>query len=107
MSGSSILASVWLVEGEVWDVDAGKPRKVVKVAGRDDLIDGRQLIKDGEILAVGIRSSGVFDFSQCTFPVPRVGGGYTLYLVAKSASRGPNDPLGAGNSAVSGGATDI
>lgn len=87
-------------------MDEGRPRYVVRVAGRDDLMDGRQAMRDGDMLFVGILSSGVFDFSQCIFAFALIGGGYTLYLVTKSADRGPNDALGAGNSAVSVGATD-
>jgi hypothetical protein len=66
-------------------VDDGKLRYVVKVAGRDDLTDGRQPTKDSDMLFVGILSSGAFDFSQCIFPLALAGGGYTLYLVDISA----------------------
>ncbi len=66
-------------------MDEGEPRYVVNVAGRDDLIDGREAMRGGDILSVGILSSGAFDFSQCIFPFALAGGGYTLYLVAKSA----------------------
>jgi hypothetical protein len=107
MSGSSIFASVWLKEGDVWEVDEGRPRYVVKVAGSEDLIDGRQATTGGDMLSVGTLSRGAFDFSQCIFPFVLAGGGYTLYRVASSADGGPNDILGAGNSAVSRGTADI
>jgi hypothetical protein len=87
-------------------VGEGKARYVVKLAGRDDLIDGRHVMRDEDILFVGILSSGVLDFSQCIFPFALAGGGYTLYLEVKSPGGGANDALGAGNSAVSGGAAD-
>jgi len=106
MSGSSILASVWLREGDVCEVDEGKARYVVKVAGRDDLVHGRHAMREEDILFVAILSSGALDFSQCIFPFALAGGGYTLYLVVKSAGGGAKDALGAGNSAVSGGAAD-
>lgn len=66
-------------------MDDGKPRYVVNVAGREDLIEGRQVMRDGDIWFVGILNSGAFDFSQCIFPFALTGGGgYTLYLVAIS-----------------------
>lgn len=108
MSGSSIFASVWLSGGVLCEVEEGRPRYVGKVAGSDDLTDGRQATRDGDIWFVAILSSGALDFSQCILNSGLVGGGggYILYLVARSPGWGPCDALGAGNSAVSGGAAD-
>jgi hypothetical protein len=86
MSGSSILASVWLSEGEVWELDDGRPRYVVKVAGRKDRNEGSDETSAGDMLFVGILRSGALDLSQCILALPRVGGGYTLYLLARSAA---------------------
>lgn len=94
-------------EGEVWDVDEGNPRYVDNVAGRDDLTDGRHPMSEGDMFLIDIRSSGVFDFSQCIFSFLRVGGGHTSYLIVGSSDCDTNDALGGGNSAVSGGATEF
>jgi hypothetical protein len=63
------------MEGDVCDVDEGNAKYVVKLAGRDDLVDGRNATRAGDILFKGILSSEALAFSQCIFPFALAGGG--------------------------------
>jgi hypothetical protein len=63
------------MEGDVCEVDEGKARYVVKLAGRDNLVDGRHAMRDEDMLVVAILSTGALDFSQCIFPFALAGGG--------------------------------